>query len=104
MNTKCLSVMMLSMAALIWASAAVAEQISGIVSSVDPSSNRLCLERNLPVTGTLEKLDIAIEPNTMFKGIRSFEELKNGDEVQVFVSISQTGYWRAKRVKVMNDK
>src|SRR5689334_4575805 len=62
---------------------AMAETISGKIASIDAVGNKLSLSISDSATGNSTSLDVLVSANTAYKGVASFADLKEGQEVSV---------------------
>ena len=62
---------------------ASAKTISGKIVNIDPAGNKLSVSYTDLASGTEEKVEVSVKPETTYSGVASFQDLKEGQAVVV---------------------
>lgn len=78
-----------------------AEWVDGEVKKIDAKDRTLTIGEIDPITDTEENQEIAIDSTTVFSGVKSLEELQEGDDISAEVQYdAPTDSWKAISIEI----
>lgn len=83
MKNQLLSYLVLAVALTLFQGVASAKTVSGKISGIDATANKLSISYTDLVTSKEEQVEIAVKPETTYSGVASFQDLKEGQEATV---------------------
>lgn len=98
--SKVLSVLLL--VAVFGVQAAYADTLSGKIAGVNVAESSISVSSHNEETHTDETLSVAVSPETVFTGVVTLADLKEGQEVSIEADKNEAGAYAAKSIEVKN--
>ena len=100
MKNQLLSYLVLAVALTLFQGVANAKVVSGKITGIDATANKLSISYTDLATSKEEQVEIAVKPETTYSGVASLGDLKEGQEVSVEAEEdAATGGWSATSIK-----